>query len=218
MQQLIKRLELIKTCIILGDDELIPNQLAKLQPSNDVRVNAIITALNNAQFSHVVVLIEDFISRISGLVVYDDPQVAGLCLELKSLEQRLLTLTEEKQTTIQRIVEFRTQYHLALGELLQTILDVNYRIAYQKTLNKLKEQAFIEEAVKLAEANIDALKEKIKALKSSELNDEQIEELSEALAELKAKQAEFNETKAQLEDFEETLTHGLATLFRTRVS
>ena len=45
MQTLIKRLELIKSCILLGDEELIPNQLAKLPASDDARVLAIVAAL-----------------------------------------------------------------------------------------------------------------------------------------------------------------------------
>ena len=205
MQQLIKRLELIKNCIALGDDELIPSQLAKLPPHDEPRVEAIVIALNSAQFSHAVTLIEDFIRSKSGLVAYDDPQVAGLRLELKSLEQRLVGLTDEKQSITQRVAEFRTAYHLALGDLIQGILDFNYRISYQKALNKLKEHALIQEAVKLAEANIEAIKEKIKDLKSSELNEEQIEELSAALDELKAEQTKLNEAKEQCERFEETL-------------
>jgi hypothetical protein len=205
MQYLIKRLEVIKNCIVLGDDELIPNQLAKLPTTDDMRVLAIITALQDDQFSHAVRLIEDFINRNMGLMIYEDPQVAGLRLELKTLEQKILSISEEKQSIQQRMSDFHTQYHLALGELLQAVLDFNYRISYQKTLNKLKEQALIQEAITLAESKIEDLKEKIKDLKSGDLNDEQIEALSEALAELKAEQAELNDIKAQQEDFEESL-------------
>ncbi len=205
MQYLIKRLEVIKNCIVLGDDELIPNQIAKLPATDDMRVLAIITALQEEQFSHAVRLIEDFINRNMGLMVYEDPQVAGLRLELKTLEQKILSISEEKQSIQQRMSEFRTQYHLVLGELLQTVLDFNYRISYQKTLNKLKEQELIKKAIALAESKIEDLKEKIKALKSGDLNDEQIDELSEALAELKAEQAELNDIKAQQEYFEESL-------------
>jgi hypothetical protein len=205
MQQLIKRLELIKSCILLGDDELIPSQLAKIPLSDDQRINEIIIALNQAQFSHAIALIEAFISRVSGLIVYEDPLVAGLRLELKSLEQRLIILTEEKQVTIHQIAEFRMQYHLALGELLQTILDLNYRIAYQKMLNKRREEALIQEDIRNAEANINALKERIKKLNNSDLNNDQIEELTKAISELKAEQTKLQEAKVKSDTFEKDL-------------
>jgi hypothetical protein len=58
MQQLIKRLEVIKNCIVLGDNELITAQLAKLPDTEDERVIAIISALQAEQFSLAVKLIE----------------------------------------------------------------------------------------------------------------------------------------------------------------
>lgn len=205
MQQLIKRLEVIKNCIVLGDDELIPAQLAKLPETTDERIRAIINALQAEQFSLAVQLIEEFIQRVSSLVVYEDAQVAGLRLELKALEQRILALTEEKQATQQQINDFRTQYHLVLGEWIQAVLDFNYRIAYQKTLNKLKEQALVKEAITIAESKIEELKEKIKTLQNSDLNEEQIEALTDALSELKNAQAEKVEAQESLDDFEQAL-------------
>jgi hypothetical protein len=205
MQQLIKRLEVIKNCIVLGDNELITAQLAKLPDTEDERVIAIISALQAEQFSLAVQLIEQFVQRVSSLVVYEDTQIAGLRLELKALEQRLLALTEEKQAIQQVLNEFRTQYHLALGEWIQSVLDFKYRIAYQKTLNKLKQQASLKEAVAIAKSKIEDLKEQIKELQNSELNQEQIEALTKALCDLKKAQTQAEEAQETLDSFEKAL-------------
>lgn len=61
MQAMIRRLEVIKNAIALGDEDLIPLQLAKLPASDDARVNAIVLALQFEHFSHAVQLIEEFI-------------------------------------------------------------------------------------------------------------------------------------------------------------
>lgn len=206
MQTLIKRLEVIKNAIALGDEDLIPLQLAKLPASDDARVQAIVLALQAERFSHAVQLIEDFIQRSSGLVVYEDVAVAGLRLELKRLEEKILELNEDKLITQQQIAEFRTQYHLTLGEWIQTVLDYDYKILYQKNINKLKQQAAIKAAIAEKEAIVEQLKAKIKLLQETALEDDDVlEALQEAFEELKAEKESLKEAEAELDDFEETL-------------
>lgn len=206
MKSLIKRLEVIKNCILLGDEELIPSQLAKLPQTSDERIVIIVQTLVNEQYSDAIGLIESYIQRNMGLVVYEDSQIAGLRLELKRLEQKILALSEEKQTTQQLINEFRTQYHLQLGELLQSILDYNYRILFQKNLIKLKEHTVIKETIATAEATIEIIKAKIKRLQEKALdNDDALDELQEAFNELKAEKERLKQAQEQLDDYEEEL-------------
>lgn len=206
MQALIRRLEVIKNAIALGDEDLIPLQLAKLPASDDARVQAIVEALQTEHYSHAVQLIEEFIQSSSGLVVYEDVAVAGLRLELKRLEEKILELNEDKLITQQKIAEFRSQYHLALGEWIQAVLDYNYKIHYQKNVNKLKQQAVIKAAIAEKEAIVEQIKAKAKTLQAKAFNDDfYFEEMQEAFEELKAEKEVLKAYKEQLSDFEKKL-------------
>jgi hypothetical protein len=181
-------------------------QMAKLPPCEDEQVVIILQALADERYSHAVELIEKFIQRQSGLVVYEDVAIAGLRLELKRLEEKILELNEDKLITQQQITEFRTQYHLALGEWLQAVLDYDYRILYQKNLNKLKQQAVIKAAIAEKEAIIKNIKEKIKSLQEDALDDEAyLDELEEAFAQLKSEREALKNAQIELDQFEETL-------------
>lgn len=141
------------------------------------------------------------------MVVYEDVAVAGLRLELKRVEEKILELNEDKLITQQKIAEFRSQYHLALGEWIQAVLDYNYKILYQKNFNKLKQQAVIKAAIAEKEAIVEQIKAKAKTLQAKAFNDDfYFEEMQEAFEELKAEKEVLKAYKEQLSDFEKKLT------------
>lgn len=166
MQQILKRLELIKTSIAIEDEEIIELQVTKLSVmSIDGDVQNILTKLSNSDYGSAVVEIENYLSRYSGVTVYEDKELGGLKLELKVLEVKLQELSEEKNDYLNEMNEFNVQYNLHLGDIIRKILELKKEILYRQTTQK---KAVIDEAQERrddAQSNIDELKEEMVNLK-----------------------------------------------------
>jgi DNA repair exonuclease SbcCD ATPase subunit len=201
MHQILKRLELIKTSIAIEDHEIIELQVSKLATmavDNDVK--KILSKLDNSDFGSVIVDIENYLSKYSGVVVYEDQEVQGLKLELKVLENQLQELSEEKSEYLNELNEFNTQYTLRLGGIVQKILKIKREIQYR--FFKAKEdlyQTILNEYEK-AKNEFNELKSKKERLekKLSEVDefddryDELYEELQKLKTQLDAKEQELN--------------------------
>jgi DnaJ-domain-containing protein 1 len=123
MQELLKRLDIIKNAVAMEDEELIAMQVAKLQALPlDARVKQILTLITAKQFQYVIQLIEQYKQDNSGVMVYEDPQIKGLKLELKVLENRLNELTDTQAELERQINEFNSEYMQRLGGLIEEIL------------------------------------------------------------------------------------------------
>jgi len=123
MQQILKRLELIKTAITIEDEEIIELQVLKLQGlETDAEVHSILQKLENLTYASALLEIEAYLSKYGGVVVYEDPEVKGLKLELKVLEQKLQDLDALKAEQLNTIDEFNTQYSLRVGDVVEKIL------------------------------------------------------------------------------------------------
>jgi len=55
----------------------------------DEQVDAIVQALRTHRYDKAMLQIESYLTVNSGLVVYDDPELLGLRMELKVLEKQL---------------------------------------------------------------------------------------------------------------------------------
>ena len=120
---LLKRLDIIKNAVAMEDEELIAMQVAKLQALPlDARVKQILTLITAKQFQYVIQLIEQYKQDNSGVMVYEDPQIKGLKLELKVLENRLNELTDTQAELERQINEFNSEYMQRLGSLIEEIL------------------------------------------------------------------------------------------------
>ena len=76
MIQIIKRLEIIKSSILIEDIEIIELQIMKLNSLKiDENVQEIIKKLKNSEYLLALEKIEGFISRYSGVVVYQDKEL-----------------------------------------------------------------------------------------------------------------------------------------------
>jgi len=129
MKQILKRLELIKTAITLEEEEIIELQVSKLADldiNEDVR--RILVDIHNHQYGKIAVSIDEYINKFSGLVNYQDKEVEGLRLELKTVEHILQGLSETKNEFLNEIMDFNTQYHLRLGDIIQDILKLRKKI------------------------------------------------------------------------------------------
>jgi len=97
MNQILKRLELIKTAIELDDEEIVELQLIKLETLDiDEEIKSILSKLKELDYGEAVVDIENYLKKYKEVALYQDPQVQGLKLELKTLEKKLQTLSETK--------------------------------------------------------------------------------------------------------------------------
>lgn len=129
MQEIFKRLELIKIAIGLEDEEIIGLQVMKLDgiEGNDTLKN-IISDIANRRYGVAIIKIEDYLTQFSSVVAYDDIQLRALRLELKVLEQELKALNGTKNEYLNDIHTFNMQYHRRLGHIIEKILQIKKKI------------------------------------------------------------------------------------------
>jgi len=119
----IKRLELIKSLIVLEEEEELETHISKLEqlPATS-ELSTIINALKDKAYSKAVVAIEAFINANNQLSFYIDPEVEALKLEIKGLEIAINSLSDEKADIEKLIHEFGIRHNQELGELIIKIL------------------------------------------------------------------------------------------------
>lgn len=123
MKQVLKRLEIIKSCIAIEDDETVEFQTFKLeQLAIDDEVKEIVALIRNTDFQKVVPLIDSYIQKFTSLIPYEDKEVMGLKIELKVLEKQFLALNCKVEEYHNKINDFNARYHKELGELIEEIL------------------------------------------------------------------------------------------------
>lgn len=125
MNEIIKRLRVIKSAIEIEEYDIIQSQVAKISTLNpDSIVKRIIYLINANSFQNVIGLINKYEQDYNALSIYDDPVLAGLRLELKILENELADKTAEKDEYEHYINQFNQEYLLRVGELLEQILQL----------------------------------------------------------------------------------------------
>lgn len=138
--ELLKRLEIIKNAVAMEEDELIDMQLTKLQLLElDDSVQQIVKLIETHQFEHVIQKINQYKQDNSRLSVYEDPQIQGLKLQLKKLEEQLNDLTDERADIEQQINHFNSEYALHLGDIIEEILKLRVDTAKDKDRQEAEE-------------------------------------------------------------------------------
>ena len=136
---ILKRLDIIKNAVAMEEDDLIAMQVQKLEKLPlDEQVQHILALIRAQQFQDVIHLIEQYKHDSNGLTVYEDPQIQGLKLELKVLENRLNELTDTQADLEREINEFNGEYFRRLGGLIEEILKRRAELCCDETE---KEQA-----------------------------------------------------------------------------
>ena len=139
--QLLQRVAIIKVAISIEDEELIHTQLFKLnQLELDGKVEHIIDLILSHKFKDVVRLIEQYKQDNSYLVVIEDPEIQGLRLELKALENRANELSDEKVECERVINNFNSEYMLRLGSLIEEILKLRAELESSSTNEKARSE------------------------------------------------------------------------------
>lgn len=139
MNELVKRLRLIETCISLEDHSLIAMQLPILKSlSGNDDTSAIIELLEVEEYAAAQQAISSFLSSSQGVIVCEDAEASAIRLELKQYELKLQTLLTQRDEAQNRIDDFNRDYHFHLGALLVRILSLKEDIAAQTVANELK--------------------------------------------------------------------------------
>lgn len=210
MDEILKRLEIIKSSIQIKEYEIVELQVAKLEKQHlDEEIQKIVTTLKELKYYEALLDIESYIAQYSALVRYVDIELQALKQELKQLETKIQILLEQKGEYLNLIEEFNIQYNLKLGDLIGEILSLQKELDLRK-LNKQKEKRQeYEQDKKLYEESkktVDEIKSSIDALEVllEKLNkdDERYDKIYQAYKQLKE---ELNNLEEDLKAQEEKL-------------
>ncbi len=184
MQQILKRLELIKTSIALEDEEVIELQAAKLSALEvDASVSEILKMISACDYGRVVREIDAYISKHSGMMLYEDEELLGLRLELKTLESQVQSLSEQRDECQFMIFEFNTRYTASLGDLIQKILRAKADRLQEKIEADDPDVEATQAAYEEAEREFEGFREESTEIRDEvwrELNDEDMAALKRA--------------------------------------
>lgn len=123
MKEIIKRLEIIKSSIIIEDNEIVDLQVKKLLLLKiDNKVESILYLISNTNFEKVIPLIDDYLNQFRSLVIYEDEKIQGLKHELSILEKEFLLYSNKVEEYHNIINDFNIKYHKKLGDLIEEIL------------------------------------------------------------------------------------------------
>jgi hypothetical protein len=177
MKQILKRLELIKTSISIEDEEIITLQVEKLKTLEvDSEVLEILALIDSSDYTKVTEAIDAMLSKYSGLVLYEDKELLGLKLALKSLEKKLQEASDKKREYLNTIDSFHAEYHLHLGDIIQQILSINQERLY----DAVQDDETLEEEYFQAKQEYEKFHQEYEVLKEEErfeLDEEELKEL-----------------------------------------
>ena len=120
---IIKRLEIIKNFILLEDIDDISIAVEKLkiyQFNEDVKT--IITSISNKEFAKAITTIQEFINSYQQITIWNDPEIAGIKLEIKILESQINAFDNEKIELEKVISDFQHRHTIELGEVILEVL------------------------------------------------------------------------------------------------
>ena len=188
MNEILKRLEIIKAAISIEEEEIIDLQVMKLNKleCQDEVLN-ILTIINKKNYAKVIIEIESYLKNFSGVMVYEDLEFQALLLELKELEITLEDISNEKDEYLDSIREFNIEYYLHLGSILNEILKleemlIKINLDKMKAANQTFEEWYKElneeyEELKQDHKDFSAEYEEIKSEERVELDVEEKEDL-----------------------------------------
>ena len=143
--KIIKRLELIKNFAALEEKLEIATQVKKLkEQTTPPEVAEIILKFESGEYAEALKLTEGFIRAQNQIAVYDDAEIFGLQLEIRSLEIQINALENEKVDAEKLVFEFSVRHTKELGKLILEILHIRKLLAH--TDEEIKEAETDEEA------------------------------------------------------------------------
>lgn len=121
--KLLKKLEVLKTLLSLGDTEFIQNKLALLKEyESDANIRSIYNHLLQEEFDEALELIKTFSYHHQPLRDCIDPPFDRLQREIQYLEEEITNISNEFSETQKKLHEFSKKHSEILGDLLAEIL------------------------------------------------------------------------------------------------
>src|SRR5699024_5624515 len=123
-----RRLEMIKNFILLDEIEDISSQVKRLKPATEAyQLGNILHLLEQGKYQLAIEEINDFLKKFTALVVSEDYEAVELRFELKILELRLESLSNEQADLERNILLFNRMQYEILGDITQQILALKKR-------------------------------------------------------------------------------------------
>jgi len=175
--KLVKRLQVVKNFISLGETDELPAQLAKLRTiAFSAELNELIEDIGAKRYSDAISKIAAFINRYQQLTLYEDPEVNALKAEIKALELELTSISNEKADAEKLVVEFGIRHNQILGAIISKILKLKIEMLKGEVPESEEKKKEYEEAKKDYE-DYHQQYEETKSKKHFDLNEEQQAEL-----------------------------------------
>ncbi len=141
---LLKKIEVLKTLLSIGDTEFIHLRLKEIEPfSVDPNIAQILEQLNQKAFEEALALIKTFTQSHQTLRACIDPPIDSYRREIQMLEDEIATISTEYNETQKLLHKFSKMHTDVLGEVLQQLL---YQTKVKAEINAEKEA--LEEAEK----------------------------------------------------------------------
>jgi hypothetical protein len=139
ISKIIMRLAILKNYITLGDIDDMQREAEKLSQSSDhTDVKNIIFSIQSKEFSRAIALIDSFINTHHQLSVWIDPEIAALQTEIEFLENRVISLDNEKTDMERILVDFQRRYILELGDIILQLLSLR-KLKFREDEQKFNE-------------------------------------------------------------------------------
>ena len=220
MNQIMKRLEIIKSSIAIEDEELITSQVIKLKEFDDEEdIKEIINLLENANFLEALNKIEHYLASKSAVRVYVDKELQSLKLELKALESQLQKLTEEKNEYLNTINDFNIQYNIQVGKIIKGILELKQKIKEKKLKEKFSDLENFKNRYENGQSELKEYEKKLNDLKNKIENtdvlddeyDRLLDELKDLKSQYKQKEKEVEQNKDKYQEYEKEIEEDIDT-------
>ena len=169
LEIIIKRLDIIKNFILLEDIDDISLVMSKLYPYQfNEDINTIIKAIQTKEYAKAITTIQEFINSYQQLTIWNDPEIAAIRLEIKTLESQINAFDNEKIELEKIISDFQHRHTIELGTIILEVLRLR-KIKYKDH----KKEAEAEEDFNNYSRQYESEKDKVKF----ELSDENKKEL-----------------------------------------
>lgn len=186
-QKIIIRLDTLLNAIKLEDEDDINYQHNKIKglipkDNKDLKILELQQILEHCQkksFTNATTLILKFTKEYRHIVVFIDPEIPALKLEVRMLEYQVSCLEDEKTEIEKQINRYNTEYNLNLGELIKEILYLKRELAKHEFENNKEKQYEFEDAKKDYEDFNNAYEDNLKEPKPQNLDEEQLLELKQ---------------------------------------
>ncbi len=141
LDKIIKRLEIIKNLIILEDIDDVKIATQKLiEYDFNFDIESIIKSVNRKEYARAVSIIQKFINTNQQLAIWNDPEIAGIRLEIKLLENQINAFDNEKIELEKILSDFQYHHTLELGNLILEILNLR-KIKYKNHKKEAESEA-----------------------------------------------------------------------------